>query len=122
MVGLDLGDATSHRSLRAGEAEGYELVEADIGADLGVAGLHPLLDLGHERVDEALTALRPLARQLAGVAPSYPVRHCVMRRAGQLASVSERLRQIKRFKYLHDLLAGLHLLLLVDSHGSATGS
>src|SRR5690606_26790581 len=40
----------------------------------------------------------------------------VMRTAGQLAGISERPCQVERFEYLHDLLARLHLLLLLDGY------
>jgi hypothetical protein len=121
MVGLHLRHRPADRAVRAVEAKRGQLVEADIGADLAVGPLDPLLDLRHERIDQPLASHRAITGQLARVALGDPMLDGVMRAASQLARVPERLRQVERFKYLHDLLARLQLLLLVDGHGSATG-
>jgi len=49
---LGSSDSPASRSLGAIEAECQQLVVDDVGADLAVAALDPLLDLGHVRIDQ----------------------------------------------------------------------
>ena len=116
MVGLHLGDRSAHRAFRTGVTERSELVEGHVGTNLGVRPLDPLLDLRQERVDNPLPPLRSAAKQLAGVALGDIAGHGVMRHAGQLAGATQRPSQVERFQHIHDLLARLHSLLLLDSH------
>jgi len=81
----------------------------DIGADLAVAGLHPLLQLGQELVDQ-LRATHRRSGQLTGVTAGDPQRDRVVIATGQLASRPITAGQIERFKNLHDLLGMLHVV------------
>ena len=76
-----------------------------------------LLDLRQERIDDPPPAPRPVAGQLAGVALSDITGHSVMRHPGQLTGVTQRPTQVERFQHVHDFLARLHWLLLLDGHG-----
>jgi hypothetical protein len=89
VVGLHLGHGSAHGALRAREAERHQLLEGHVGADLGVRALDPLLDLGHEGIDETLPALG-LAEpgQLAGISFGDPVGHGVMGTAGELTGMA----------------------------------
>ena len=78
--------------------------------------LHPLLDLAHPRIDDPLPAPRPDTSQRAGVAHSDIASHGVMRHTGQLAGIPKRPTQVERFQHVHDFLARLHWLLLLDGH------
>jgi len=82
-----------------------------VGADEALGGLHPLLELGKELVDEPGPADGG-GGQLTGVALGDPQGHGVGRAAGQLAGVSIGTGQVECFKDLHDLLGRLHVLLL----------
>jgi hypothetical protein len=79
----------------------------DVGADLAIAGLHPLLQLRQELVHHLGPAHRR-GRQPTGVPASHPVGHGLVVTPGQLAGVSIALSQVERFEYLHDLLGMLH--------------
>ena len=78
----------------------------DVGADLAVAFLHPLLDLVEEVVKDLSPACRLVAEQ-AGFPAGDVVAHGVVRAAGQLAGISKTARQIKGSKNFHDLLGKL---------------
>jgi hypothetical protein len=56
---LHLGHRPPDGAPRAVEAERPELLETDVGADLCVGPLDPLLDLGQERIDDPLPAFGP---------------------------------------------------------------
>src|SRR5690606_6848265 len=116
---LGLGHGPADRAVRAVEAEHLQLLVADIGADLALGPLHPLLDLRQERVDDPLPPLGAFTWQPPLVALGDIRGDGVMRTAGQLTGIPERPCQIERFEYLHDLLARLHLLLLLDGHWSS---
>ena len=118
IVGIHLGHSATDRAFGTGVTQRLELVERDIGADLAVRPLDSLLDLAQERIGDSSTALRAIIGQLARIAASHPERDAVMRTTGQLAGRPERTRPVERFKNFHDLLARLHLLLLLDGHWS----
>ncbi len=81
-------------ALRAHIAQGNELFVGHVGADLALAGLHPLLELGKEGVDE-LTAVRGRDAQLTSVSSGHPVGHGVVVAAGQLAGTSVAVGQVE---------------------------
>ena len=57
------------------------------------------------------------AGQLAGVALGDIRGDGVMRHAGQLTGITQRPTQVERFQHVHEFLARLHLLLLLDGRG-----
>ena len=103
------------------EAHRHQLVVSDIGADLAVTGLHPLLHLRQEPIDQLLAPHRR-SRQLADVPTGHPLGNRVMVAVGQLAGRSITLRQIERFQNLHDLLGMLHVVPPRSLDGMSTPS
>jgi hypothetical protein len=80
-----------------------------IRADLAVAGLHPLLQLHQELIDQ----LRPAdgcGRQLPDITARHPVSDRLVITTSELAGVSIALGQVERFEYLHELLGMLHVV------------
>jgi hypothetical protein len=84
----------------------------DVGADLAVAPLDPLLDLGEVRIDELAALNRLIERSTSSSQPDVPG-DGVRRAAGELGGVAQAARQVECFEDLHGLSGRLHLSLLV---------
>lgn len=80
---LGSSDRAAGRPLRALEAQRQELVVDDVGPDLALRALDPLLDLGQEAVDQPLPR-GPLGQDAAGGAQPDVSRNRVVRAAGEL--------------------------------------
>lgn len=115
-------DGATNGPFRAGEAEGFELVEHDMGTDLAVGALHPLLDLEQELISDAVPSACLSIGKPIGIALCDPGCDTVVGTADELRFVAEAARQIEGFEYLHDLLAGPQTSLrvggLVGNHQS----
>ena len=72
---------------------------------------------GSHRFDDPFPPHRAHTPQPTLVALSHIRGDGVMRTTGQLAGIPERPSQVERFQHVHDFLARLHLLLLLDGHG-----
>jgi hypothetical protein len=105
----DLSCRATAGAFRAGKSHGNQLVVGNISADLALRRLHPLLELGEERVDQPGAADRH-PRHGPGVTAAHPGSDGLVVTTGELAGITETVGQIKSFEYLHDLLGRLQLV------------
>ena len=103
---LGLRHRPAHRPLVAGEAHRQQPFVGDVGPDLGVGVVHPLLNLLGDQVDKSWPP-NPTVGVVAGVTPLHVMGDRLVVGACQLGRGTVAAGEVERFEYFHDLLVGL---------------